>query len=58
MERWGTTNEIASTACFLLSDSAGYISGVDLLVDGAMCQSEPPGAFLSREIGKLMKAGL
>jgi len=43
MERWGTTEEIASTVCFLLSDSASFINGVDLLVDGGMCQSEPPG---------------
>ena len=33
---WGTDSEIASTACFLLSDSASYINGVDLLVDGGM----------------------
>ena len=43
LERWGTTEEIASTVCFLMSDSAGYVTGVDLLVDGGMCQSEPPG---------------
>jgi NAD(P)-dependent dehydrogenase (short-subunit alcohol dehydrogenase family) len=57
MQRWGTTAEIASTACFLLSSSASYINGVDLLVDGGMCQSEPPGAFYSHNTGALLKAG-
>ena len=56
MERWGTSAEIAAAACFLLSDSAAYVNGVDLLVDGGMCQSEPPGAYYSRRLGELLKA--
>ena len=30
---------------------------VDLLVDGGMCQSEPPGAYYSRRLGDLLRAG-
>ncbi|MDE2563124.1 MAG: SDR family oxidoreductase [Sphingomonadales bacterium] len=32
--RWGTAMEIATTAEFLLSDAAGYITGSDVRVDG------------------------
>ncbi|NBU85129.1 MAG: SDR family oxidoreductase [Sphingomonadaceae bacterium] len=32
--RWGTADDIAATAQFLLSDAASYISGCDIRVDG------------------------
>ena len=50
--RWGRPEEIASAVCFLLSDSSSYINGIELLVDGGMCQSEPPGPFYSKELTK------
>ena len=34
MGRYGQPDEIASTAVFLASDDASYITGVDLFVDG------------------------
>jgi NAD(P)-dependent dehydrogenase (short-subunit alcohol dehydrogenase family) len=34
MRRLGTPDEIAAVICFLLSDSAGYITGQTLFVDG------------------------
>jgi len=34
--RFGTVEEIAATAAFLLSDEAGYITGQNLLVDGGL----------------------
>jgi NAD(P)-dependent dehydrogenase (short-subunit alcohol dehydrogenase family) len=48
--RWADPSEIASAVCFLLSKSASYVNGVELLVDGGMCQSEPPGPFYSAEL--------
>jgi len=36
MNRAGTGREIADTAIFLLSDSGGYISGADIVVDGGL----------------------
>ena len=36
MGRIGTTREIADTTAFLLSDSAGYITGQSLVVDGGV----------------------
>lgn len=35
MKRWGTPEEMAAAALFLASDDAGYISGSNLIVDGA-----------------------
>jgi len=35
LERWGTPDEMAAAALFLASDDAGYISGSNLVVDGA-----------------------
>lgn len=32
--RWGTAAEIAATASYLLSPSAAFITGTDLLIDG------------------------
>jgi NAD(P)-dependent dehydrogenase (short-subunit alcohol dehydrogenase family) len=34
--RQGRADELAAVAAFLLSDDASYVSGVDLLVDGAL----------------------
>lgn len=32
--RWGTIEEIAALACFLVSDQAGFITGTDVMIDG------------------------
>jgi NAD(P)-dependent dehydrogenase (short-subunit alcohol dehydrogenase family) len=34
--RFGTPDELAAVAAFLVSDDASFVSGVDLLVDGAL----------------------
>ncbi|GAB3617784.1 SDR family oxidoreductase [Okibacterium endophyticum] len=34
MNRMGTTDDVASAALFLASDDAGYITGIDLPIDG------------------------
>ena len=39
MERYGTVDEIAETAAFLLSDGAKYITGQNLRVDGGITRS-------------------
>lgn len=39
MDRYGTVEEIAATAAFLLSDGAGYITGQNLRVDGGLTRS-------------------
>ena len=36
MQRIGTTNEVAKTAAFLLSEGAGYITGQNIIVDGGV----------------------
>lgn len=36
MGRYGTVEEVAKTAAFLLSDDAGYITGQNILVDGGL----------------------
>ena len=33
--RMGTADEVAAVACFLVSDEASFVSGIDVLVDGA-----------------------
>ncbi|WP_434667381.1 SDR family oxidoreductase [Paraburkholderia sp. A3BS-1L] len=37
--RFGKTNEIAKTVAFLLSDGAGYITGQNIRVDGAIVRA-------------------
>jgi NAD(P)-dependent dehydrogenase (short-subunit alcohol dehydrogenase family) len=32
--RWGNVEEIGALACYLCSDSAGFITGTDILIDG------------------------
>ncbi len=37
MGRWGKLEEIGSLAAFLCSEDAAFISGTDILIDGAWC---------------------
>lgn len=39
MKRYGTVQEIAATAAFLVSDEAGYITGQNIRVDGGVTRS-------------------
>ena len=39
MERYGTSEEVASTIAFLLSEAAGYITGQNIRVDGGVIRS-------------------
>ena len=39
MQRYGTVEEVAETAAFLLSDAAGYITGQNIRVDGGITRS-------------------
>ena len=39
MERYGTTEEIAATVAFLVSDGGGYITGQNLRIDGGITRS-------------------
>ncbi|MGL4489601.1 MAG: SDR family oxidoreductase [Rhizobiaceae bacterium] len=39
MGRYGTSEEIAATVAFLVSDGAGYITGQNLRVDGGLMRS-------------------
>lgn len=39
MERYGTVEEIAETAAFLVSDGAAYITGQNIRVDGGITRS-------------------
>lgn len=39
MQRYGTSEEIAATISFLVSDGAGYITGQNLKVDGGLMRS-------------------
>lgn len=32
--RWGNVEEIGSLACYLCSEAAGFITGIDILIDG------------------------
>lgn len=39
MQRYGTTDEIAATVAFLLSDGAGYITGQNIRIDGGLTRA-------------------
>ncbi len=41
--RYGTTNEIAAAVKYLVSDDAGYVSGIAMPVDGGFMASGAPG---------------
>ncbi len=36
--RFGQSDEVADLVCYLLSDKASFISGIDVLIDGGMLQ--------------------
>jgi NAD(P)-dependent dehydrogenase (short-subunit alcohol dehydrogenase family) len=38
LARFGQPSEVAETVCYLVSNAASYISGIDVLVDGGMIQ--------------------
>jgi NAD(P)-dependent dehydrogenase (short-subunit alcohol dehydrogenase family) len=43
--RLGEATDVAAVVAFLLSDSAAFVSGIDVLVDGGMVQGlAAPGA--------------
>jgi NAD(P)-dependent dehydrogenase (short-subunit alcohol dehydrogenase family) len=35
--RWGNVDEIGQLAVYLCSESAGFITGTDILIDGGWC---------------------
>jgi NAD(P)-dependent dehydrogenase (short-subunit alcohol dehydrogenase family) len=39
MQRYGTSNEIAATVAFLVSEGAGYITGQNIRVDGGLTRA-------------------
>jgi NAD(P)-dependent dehydrogenase (short-subunit alcohol dehydrogenase family) len=39
MERYGRTDEISATIAFLASETAGYITGQNIRVDGGLTRS-------------------
>ena len=39
MQRYGTSDEIAATISFLVSDGAAYITGQNVRVDGGLMRS-------------------
>ena len=49
MGRMGTVAEIVSAVLYLASDDASYISGAELLIDGARSPSDPSPAVVSTD---------
>jgi NAD(P)-dependent dehydrogenase (short-subunit alcohol dehydrogenase family) len=35
--RTGRSEEVAAVVAFMLSDEAGFLNGIDILVDGGVC---------------------
>lgn len=46
LKRWGTEEDIATTALYLCSDAASYVTGVILECDGGVTIASPEGAEL------------
>jgi NAD(P)-dependent dehydrogenase (short-subunit alcohol dehydrogenase family) len=65
MQRYGTSEEIAATVAFLVSDGAGYITGQNIRVDGGLMRSvwqcsrrpcEADDCLSSRKPGQRLRA--
>ena len=39
MKRYGTSEEVAATVAFLVSEGAGYITGQNIRIDGGLMRS-------------------
>ena len=47
-ERCGTSDEIAEAGAFLLGEHAGFITGIDLLIDGGVIAAMRTGTYTIR----------
>lgn len=48
LKRWGTEEDIATTALYLCSDAASYVTGVILECDGGVTIASPEGAEIDQ----------
>jgi NAD(P)-dependent dehydrogenase (short-subunit alcohol dehydrogenase family) len=43
MERMGSPDEVAKAVSFLASDDAGYLTGIELFIDGGVASLDSTG---------------